>query len=158
MNRDDQARAKCLDAAFSSRTIGLTAPPPRQIEPRDVVLEQLEQLCTRCRLRHTMTSVKPAHGYSMPCSSAPARGKSGRASSRLFCRTLYYRQRQIPKPMPLSAARRGPVSAGVSRRVKVEWRGHATYLFAPLTMMVGRARLVEVGMVRVCRWGCVQAK
>ena len=61
-NRDDQARAKRLDAAFSSPTIGPTAPPPHQIKSCDVVLEQVEQLCARCQLRHAMTSVKrPAH-------------------------------------------------------------------------------------------------
>ena len=38
-----------------------------------------------------------------PGSSAPARGKSRRASSGLFCRTPCRRRRHIPKPMPLSA-------------------------------------------------------
>ena len=50
MNRDDQARAKRLNAALGSPTIGPPAPPPRQIKPRDVVLEHLEQLRAR-RLR-----------------------------------------------------------------------------------------------------------
>ena len=37
-------------------------------------------------------------------------------------------------------ARRGTtVSAGVDGRVEVGGRGHATYLFAPVTMMMGRA-------------------
>ena len=105
---DDQARAKRLHAAFGGPTIGLTAPPPRQIKSRDVVLEQLEQLClraasARCRLRHAMTSVRPAQGYSAPGSSAPARGKSRRASSGLFYRTPCSSRRWIPKPTPLSA-------------------------------------------------------
>jgi hypothetical protein len=46
------------------------------------------------------------------------------------------------------------VSAEMGRRVEVE--GHATYLFAPVTMIMGRAWLLGVDIVRV-RW-CVQAK
>ena len=57
-DRNDQAHAKRLNTAFSSPTIGPTAPPHRQIKSRDVVLEQLEQLCTHFRLRHAMMSAR----------------------------------------------------------------------------------------------------
>ena len=43
----------------------------------------------------------------MPGSSAPERGNSGLASSGVSCRKPWRRRRQIPKPTPLSARRKG---------------------------------------------------
>ena len=110
MDCDDQARAKRLDAAFSS-PIGPIAPPPRQIKPRDVVLEQL-------------SSFARAAGCNMPRRASDARLVRSRAwkePAGVIGAVLQGTVQQTatdPKAYATVRARRGTVSARVGRHVK----------------------------------------
>ena len=91
--------------------------------------------------------VRPAQGYSIPWGSpsAPEHGNSGLASSGvvLFCRTFWRRRWQIPKPIPLL-----PTHTGEDVSLAWGWQ-KTTYLFAPVTMMMGHAGPLRVDIMRV---------